>query len=167
MRFWNTILPKQQRILISLLAVALALLFLVPMWLIHTPSASAQGAACLSGTVTTTSSWVTYWSTATVSYGQPVTVGSVIVACDPDGVKAGVFTVTAAGEYGPLYVYGDDSTTPGTEEGAEAGDHITFYVNGKKAAPQGPDDPAGGRDNAVGNEDLVCPGGVGCDVSEG
>jgi len=167
MRFWNTIFCKRQRILISLLTVTFALLFLVPFWAVRLPRAEAAGSTCLSGTVTPTSSWVTYWSTATVSYGQPVTVGSVIVACDPDGVKAGVFTVTAAGEYGPLYVYGDDSTTTGTDEGAEAGDNITFYVNGKKASPQGPDDPAWASDKAVENVDLVAPEGTVWYLAEG
>jgi len=167
MQQWQSILPKKRRILISLLVATLALSLFVPLWLMRAPSAKAQGTSCLSGTITQTNSWVTYWSTATVSYGQPVTAGSVIVACDPDGVMIGATTVTTTGEYGPLYAYGDDPTTPNVDEGAVAGDHVTFYVNGKKASPQGPDDPVWVSDKALENVDLVAPEGTVWYLAEG
>jgi len=79
------------------------------------------------------------------------------VACDPDGVKAGVFTVTTAGEYGPLYVYGDDSITAGTDEGATTNDLITFYINGKRAATLGPGVPTWSGSSLPEQLDLMYP----------
>jgi hypothetical protein len=54
-------------------------------------------------------------------------VGDEIGAFDPDGVCCGTYIVTNTGVYGDLFVYGDDSATPG-DEGAEPGDTITFMV---------------------------------------
>ena len=71
--------------------------------------------------------------------GQLAPVGSVIDAYDPDGVHCGTFTVGAnwepgdawdpEGVYGILHVYKDDIWSDDVDEGAEAGDLITFKVN--------------------------------------
>jgi hypothetical protein len=71
--------------------------------------------------------------------GQSLPVGAVVRAYDPDGVLAGRAEVAVSGWY-LMPVYGDDSQT-GLDEGAEAGDTITFTINGQAAAPQGPDAP--------------------------
>ena len=52
-----------------------------------------------------------------------------IQAKDPDGTICGEFTCTDEGFYGFMPVYGDDPNTP-ADEGAVAGDEITFFVEG-------------------------------------
>jgi hypothetical protein len=71
--------------------------------------------------------------------GQLAPVGSVIDAYDPDGIHCGTFTVgenwepgdpwDPAGVYGILNAYGDDTWSDDVDEGAEAGDLITFKLN--------------------------------------
>ncbi len=65
--------------------------------------------------------------------GQPAPRGSIIDAYDPDGVHCGTFTVGAnydtVGIFGMLFAYGDDIYSPDVDEGAVAGDLITFKVN--------------------------------------
>lgn len=53
--------------------------------------------------------------------------GDEVAAFDPQGVLCGQCSVTTAGYYGWLHVYGDDPDTP-EDEGATAGDLITFKV---------------------------------------
>ena len=111
--------------LISLLLLALALPY-GPTW--------ADG-------VTPTNQWVNFHSANTTFLGEPVPVGAVIAAFDPDGVQCGEFTVATEGKYGLMPCYGDDETTPDVDEGAEPGDVITFTINGLPAVALGPDDP--------------------------
>lgn len=61
----------------------------------------------------------------------PVRVGDYIIAKDPDGIACGLFIVGTEGEYGLIVVYGDDSSTLDVDEGAEAGETISFFVNGQ------------------------------------
>ncbi len=150
----QAIAPKKRRLVVSLLTSALLLTAFALPWLRQATSTGAQANSCLSGNITKTNVVAVFYSTNTVAYGVPISVGSVIVACDPDGVKAGVFTVTTAGEYGSMYVYGDDATTPGADEGASPGDTITFYINGELATPRGPDDPIW-EDKALLHVDLL------------
>jgi len=72
----------------------------------------------------------TFWSQNGNSKlnGQPVPVGTVITAYDPDGVLCGQYTVTTQGQIF-FDCLGDDSDTP-EDEGGEPGDIITFYMNG-------------------------------------
>ncbi len=78
--------------------------------------------------------------------GQLLTVGSIIQAYDPSGVYCGVDTVrldTASGNaiFGYFPVYGDDpNTAGGIDEGAEAGEQITFRINGRTATVTAGDD---------------------------
>ena len=85
--------------------------------------------------------WVNFFSANTWFLGQPVPVDAVIAAFDPDGVQCGEFTVIEEGKYGLMPCYGDDTMTPGVDEGAEAGDVITFTINSLPAVALGPDDP--------------------------
>ena len=71
--------------------------------------------------------------------GQPLPVGAVVRAYDPNGVLAGCVEVTLTGWY-LMPVYGDDPLTD-LDEGAEPGDTITFTINGQPAVPLGPDPP--------------------------
>ena len=74
-----------------------------------------------------------FWSVATILDGQPVQIGDVITAKDPEGTICGVHTVEHEGAY-LLHVYGDDPTTPDEDEGADDGDVITFYINERPVA---------------------------------
>jgi hypothetical protein len=68
--------------------------------------------------------------------GELLPIGTVIEAYDPDGVLCGADTVSdppGIGTFGFMPVYGDDPDSPGVDEGAEAGDTITFKVNHRTA----------------------------------
>ncbi len=82
--------------------------------------------------VTPTNRWVDFFCGDNSFRGFPLPVGSVVEAYDPDGIKCGEFVVHTAGEYGFMHVYGDDEFTA-TDEGANVGDPIRFYVNGIEA----------------------------------
>ena len=88
-----------------------------------------------------TNEWVNFMSQTSTLNDQPIPVGAVVDAYDPDGVLCGTFTVTAEGQYGFLLVYRDDTTTPETDEGSEPGDTITFYINDHLVFPTGPGEP--------------------------
>ncbi|MEA3407450.1 MAG: excalibur calcium-binding domain-containing protein [Chloroflexota bacterium] len=64
--------------------------------------------------------------------GEPVPLGAVIDAYDPDGVHCGTFTVHTVGEWGKMRVYGDDEDTP-EDEGAGNRNPISFRINGHAA----------------------------------
>ncbi|MBC7223649.1 MAG: S8 family serine peptidase, partial [Anaerolineae bacterium] len=81
-----------------------------------------------------------FWGGDSTLDGQPLPVGAVVEAFDPQGVRCGCAVVGAPGAYGPLLVFGDDPTTP-EDEGAVAGDTLRFRVQGLPAEPQGPDMP--------------------------
>jgi hypothetical protein len=74
---------------------------------------------------TPTSEWKDFYGKA--SGGK---VGNLITAKDPNGTICGQFTIASDGTYGFLPVYADDSLTS-ADEGAKAGDNITFYFNNK------------------------------------
>jgi len=77
--------------------------------------------------------FMTAYDNCTTVEGAPVSAGSVIRAYDPDAVQCGEFTVTSAGDYGFMAIYGDDPNSAGIDEGAEVGDVITFTINGLPA----------------------------------
>ncbi len=57
-------------------------------------------------------------------------MGDVVDVFDAQGIRCGTFTVSVAGQYGFLHVYGDDPTTP-ADEGATVGDSLSFSLNGQ------------------------------------
>ena len=73
--------------------------------------------------------------------GEFAPVGSIVDAYDPDEVHCGTYTVgvdnqivpDSIGIYGYLSVYADDFSTPVLDEGAEAGDVITFKIMNRPA----------------------------------
>ncbi len=73
-----------------------------------------------------------FYNSNSTFLGEPLPVGSIIKAYDPDGVWCGVDTVTIAGQYGYMAVYGDSPYFAG-DQGAETNDSITFTVNGLEA----------------------------------
>ena len=80
--------------------------------------------------VVATNDWCDFYSYTMVTTlnGEPVPVGSVVDAFDPQGVHCGTSTVSTAGQWGTMHVYADDSGTP-EDEGASPGDTITFQVD--------------------------------------
>jgi hypothetical protein len=89
--------------------------------------------------VIATSTWVNFYGMETTLDGEPVPAGTIVTVYDPQGVLCGEFLVTVPGRYGLMPVYGDDPLTE-EDEGALAGDHLEFRLNGKKASLLGPGD---------------------------
>jgi len=97
--------------------------------------------------------------------GQPLPVGAVVRAYDPNGMLAGRVEVTLSGWY-LMPVYGDDPLTD-LDEGAESEDTITFTVDGYPAVLLGPDLPVwvGAGERAHVELEVSCPlfGDLDCD----
>ena len=77
--------------------------------------------------------WTDYYGSILIGEDH-VAVGELIEAYDPDGVKCGEYQVQTAGLYGFMHVYGDDPATSDVDEGARAGDAITFHYRGNAVA---------------------------------
>ena len=77
--------------------------------------------------------WVSVFSTNTTFHGQPVRVGSVVSALDPQGIECGHVTVTTSGQFPTLACLRDDPTTPDIDEGPEPGEPISFEIDGVPA----------------------------------
>jgi len=85
--------------------------------------------------------WMSFLGDVTYNGSNLLPLGSRIDAYDPDGVLCGTDYVEnvldSSGVYGSMAVYGDDVTwTPSVDEGAETGDLISFYINGRPAAAE-------------------------------
>ncbi len=104
------------------------------------PTASAPNTSYVTGSLVSTNSWMNFYGLECTLDGQPLPVGAVITVRDPGGVLCGKFSVTQAGRYGLMPVYGDDLSTA-TDKGAVPGDSLDFYINGIKATVAGPDKP--------------------------
>ncbi len=87
-----------------------------------------------------TSEWISLWSDDTDVFGNPVEIGAVIKARDPQGVVCGKFIVATPGSYGLMPVYRDDPLTADFDEGAEPGDRLSFTIDGKIASDEGPNE---------------------------
>ncbi len=74
-----------------------------------------------------TTLWINLYGTQSVLDIEPLPLGTQIRAYDPQGTLCGKFTVTMAGNYGLMPIYGDDPSTP-QDEGAVPGDLITVTV---------------------------------------
>lgn len=90
------------------------------------------------GQVVPTNVWTDFGGTECTVNGEQVGAGSVIEAFDPEGILCGQRTVTAAGRYIGMPVYGDDDFTSGVDEGCESGDAVLFKIDGKVAYKLGP-----------------------------
>ena len=65
--------------------------------------------------------------------GASAPVGTVVEAHSPRGDVVGCFEVTTAGNYGMMYIYGEDTTVTPPIPGMRAGETVTFYVDGSPA----------------------------------
>jgi len=111
--------------------------------------------------------WVNFFSSNTTFLGQPVPVGAVIAAFDPQGVQCGECVVTTEGKYGFLPCLRDDhDTTPDLDEGAEPGDIISFTINGLPAVASGPDEPIWTSNGDLLEVDLEVPDSDGDGVAD-
>jgi hypothetical protein len=79
--------------------------------------------------VTPTAWWTDYYGKIMIN-GQMLIVGEKIEAYDPNGAICGEFVIRNSGVYGFMHVYGDDPLTPNIDEGAKAGDVISFKYKG-------------------------------------
>jgi len=92
--------------------------------------AVAQGSG-----VTPTNTWVLLYSDRSAFAGVPIPTGAYIAAFDTQNTQCGEFTTTHAGYYGTMPCYGDDPLTSG-DEGAVAGEPLSFAINGVPATPR-------------------------------
>jgi len=100
----------------------------------------SDGTSYTLGSLVPTNKWVNFYSLQSTLDGQPLPVGTVVTAHDPQGVVCGEFLVTQAGRYGLMPIYGDDPLTE-VDEGAIPGDPFEFRINGIPATATGPDEP--------------------------
>ncbi len=110
--------------------------------------ADSTGSESGSVTLSPTYSWVNAFSIESTLDGQPLPVGAVVAAYDPDGVLVGRSIVQSEGKYGLMALYMDDPSTP-EDEGADPGDQIRFEINGTPAAVLGPHNPVWSSNGAV------------------
>lgn len=75
--------------------------------------------------------WADFYGSLTINK-KPAAVGSEVAVFDSNGNLCGVFVVREKGKYGFLHVYGDDSSTKTIDEGAVAGEKITFKIYDSK-----------------------------------
>jgi len=108
----------------------------------------------VASSVKPTNEWVNFYSQNTLANGQPVPVGTLVEAFDPQGTKCGETIVNHVGWYGLLLCYRDDPETP-EDEGAEPGDTIAFRVVGSLATASGPDTPEWTSNGDIREVDLV------------
>jgi hypothetical protein len=84
---------------------------------------------------TSSTLWTTFWSQNSSENGYLLRRGDIITSKDPDGILNGM-TINCwpdgRGWYN-LKSWGDDSDTPGIDEGAENGDQISFFINNNSA----------------------------------
>jgi hypothetical protein len=107
---------------------------------IWTTNGALKQVNLIASSVKPTNEWVNFYSQNTILNGQPVPVGTLIEAFDPQGTKCGETIVNHVGWYGLLPCYRDDPDTP-EDEGAMPGDTIAFRIAGSPATAGGPDAP--------------------------
>lgn len=72
------------------------------------------------------------YGTVTIG-GQPAAVGTVVEARNPRGDTVGCFEVTSTGNYGTMYVYGEDNSVVPPIPGMRTGETVLFFVGGNGA----------------------------------
>jgi hypothetical protein len=72
--------------------------------------------------------WVNFYSGSTTYLGEPVPVGAIVTAHDPQGVQCGQFIVHTEGYYGLLPCLRDDPESP-EDEGPLPGERVSFRIN--------------------------------------
>lgn len=70
--------------------------------------------------------------------GNGANVGSIVEARSPRNDLVGCFEVTSSGNYGLMYVYGEDNSVTPVIPGMRSGETVDFYVDGVLATPSTP-----------------------------
>ena len=65
--------------------------------------------------------------------GQDAPIGTTVEVRSPRGDITGCFEVTTGGNYGMMYIYGEDTTVTPPIPGMRAGETATFFVDGSSA----------------------------------
>jgi len=99
------------------------------------PAGAAGSAMVQSTPVSTFPEWVNFYGINSTFDGEPLPVGSEVVAY-AGTTRCGSFVVHMAGQYGLLPCYRDQPSQPG----AQPGDAIRFTINGYEAILRGPDE---------------------------
>ena len=84
-------------------------------------------------TVQNTPSFTIVYGTAALN-SQAAPLGTVVEARSPRGDTVGCFVVSTAGQYGTMYVYGEDTSVSPTIPGMRAGETIAFFINSVAAS---------------------------------
>lgn len=107
-----------------------------------------------SADVIPTTEWVSFWSHTTTMNDNPIPVGALVDAYDPDGVHCGRYIVDDTGTYGFMPVYRDDFSTPAADEGADNGNLIELRICGVTATVVSASDPIWHSDSSKFEADL-------------
>lgn len=83
-------------------------------------------------TVSNTPFFTIVYGTVTIN-GSPAPVGAAVEARNPRGDTVGCFEVTSTGNFGTMYVYGEDTSVSPPISGMRAGEVVAFYVDGMGA----------------------------------
>lgn len=83
--------------------------------------------------VTPTNEWINLWGDSISVKGRLLPAGTLIRAIDKDGILCGEFLVKIEGKLGLMPVYRDEPWTK-QDEGAEAGEEVTLYIDDFKVA---------------------------------
>jgi hypothetical protein len=78
--------------------------------------------------VQNTPNFTIVYGTVTIN-GAAAPAGTVVEARSPRGDTVGCFVIADAGDYGSMYVYGEDTSVDPTIPGMRDGETVDFYVN--------------------------------------
>lgn len=65
--------------------------------------------------------------------GTPASVGTIVQARSPRGDIVGCFEIASTGNFGAMYVYGEDTTVFPPVPGMRTGETILFFIDGSSA----------------------------------
>ena len=111
-------------------------LVLISLLLVSPALAPAGSHVSAQGTIGAPPEWVNFYGINSTFNGQPLPVGSEVVAY-AGNKRCGSFIVHTLGQYGVMPCYRDRPEQPG----AQPGDRIRFTINGYEAIVRGPDEP--------------------------
>lgn len=80
-------------------------------------------------TVSNTPFFTIAYGTVTIN-GSPAPIGTAVEARNPRGDTVGCFEVTSTGNFGTMYVYGEDTSVVPSIPGMRAGETVRFFIDG-------------------------------------
>ena len=126
----------RQRLFIrtAVIAAALALGPSLVLATLFVPTSSPASADGVCPPVQNTPFFTIVYGTVTMNE-QDAPAGTVVETHSPRGDVVGCFVVTDPGNYGAMYVYGEDTSVSPPIPGMRAGETVAFYVDGLEATP--------------------------------